>query len=527
VAGWYTPEGWPMVAYGDYDMLAEEYGKIRTFLQVLESTGLDTNPTFLRMLLNVSTQDPVYFEKIAQTARMSAVPAIPWYYKLEPDWQETMAQVEDRSYPRRLAEYFQEALKTGGYENNPHLKEAEVPSVFIYTGSNPLRRLWRHDAIEKGLWSKIDLVVGITPQLNYTSLHSDILLPAAGWYEKLGVKYCSTYIPYLILNDKVIEPLGESKCEYVISGELAKTISERAVARGKTRFTDLFGREKDLSEIYRRWSFDGAFEPTHESKEEAYDFLLRVSAISNPYFMAMVKQHGIGRAVSESLQGYTTLEQLRREGAVAIRSTGNYSSVNAIGSEKEDGKTITPHVWFIRDHWRYPTATGRMQFYIDHPWFMEADEAHPTYKKSPALEGNKQAFFLSGGHTRWSIHSQWRENPSMLRLQRGEPALWVAVEDARELHIENGETVEMYNEFGSCLCQVKVAAAMRPGTVCMYHAWQPWQFRNGVSDKTLYGSPIKPLHMVGDYAHLNYRLCGAQPGHAPRDTRVSLRKISA
>jgi ethylbenzene hydroxylase subunit alpha/complex iron-sulfur molybdoenzyme family reductase subunit alpha len=115
----------------------------------------------------------------------------------------------------------------------------------------------------------------------------------------------------------------------------------------------------------------------------------------------------------------------------------------------------------------------------------------------------------------------------MLRLQRGEPALWVAVEDARELHIENGETVEMYNEFGSCLCQVKVAAAMRPGTVCMYHAWQPWQFRNGVSDKTLYGSPIKPLHMVGDYAHLNYRLCGAQPGHAPRDTRVSLRKISA
>ncbi len=528
VAGWFTPEGWPWVAYGDYDVLSDEYWKSKAFLKVLEATGLDANPSFLRLLFNVMPQDPVYFEEVAQTAGMTSIPAIPFYYKLEPDWQHTMGEVEDRTYPRRLAEYFQEAMTTEGYESNPHMREAEIPEVFFYTGSNPLRRLWRHDAIEKGMWQKIGLIVHVTPQINYSSLHSDILLPAAGWYEKLGLKYTQTYLPYLVINDKVIEPLGQSKCEYIIAGELAKTISERAVARGESAFTDLFGRKKDLSKIYDRWSYGGNFEPTDAGKEKGYDFLLRISAVSNPYFVATLKQKGMGQALAEAFDSSarTTLADMRREGAVAIRSTGNYTNINAIGSEKEEGKTITPHLWFIRDHWRYPTATGRMQFYIDHPWYLEADEAMPTYKPSPVLLGSQQPFYLSGGHTRWSIHSQWRENPTLLRLQRGEPVLWVSVEDARDLEVEDGEIVSMFNEFGSCLCQVKVAAAARPGTVIMYHAWQPWQFRNGVSDKTLYGSPIKPLHMAGNYCQLNYRMAGAQPGHVPRDTRVGLRKLS-
>src|SRR5690606_21924555 len=181
--------------------------------------------------------------------------------------------------------------------------------------------------------------------------------------------------------------------------------------------------------------------------------------------------------------------------------------------------------WFIKDGMPYPTATGRLQFTIDHPWYIEADEAQMRYKRSPAI-GGEHPLYLIGGHARWSIHSQWHENRTMMRLQRGEPVLHVSVEDARAIGASDGDTVEMYNDYGSCLCQIKVAPAMQPGTVCMYHAWQPWHFKNGVSDKTLYSSPIKPIHMVGDYAQLNYRLAGAQPGHSPRDTRVSIRKAS-
>ncbi|MFP5382946.1 MAG: molybdopterin-dependent oxidoreductase [Gammaproteobacteria bacterium] len=521
------PEAFPIIAYGQAENFGDEYAPIRSAMEALESADLNGNAGVLRLLFNLNGEDSVQQEHILQTMRSGAVPGIPFFYELEPEWKKVMEDAHDKSYPRSLADYMGDALNSEGYAKNPHMKQAEIPDLYIFTGSNPLRRLWRHDAIEKSLWDKIGLVVGITPQLNYTSLHSDILLPAAGWYEKLGLKYTPSYIPYLIINDKAIEPQGQSKCEYIMMGELAQKISERAVAKGKLQYTDLFGRTLRLDNTYERWSYNGRFPATEEGKEEAFRFMLKISGMSNPYFLCTMREHGIVRALEELFEDDITLDQLRRDGAVEIHSTGKYSPMNAMGTAKHKGKTITPHQRFIHEHKRYPTATGRMQFYIDHPWFIEADEASPTYKPTPSLTGTPQPFFLSGGHTRWSIHSQWRENPTMLRLQRGEPALWVSVEDAQELGISDGELIEMYNDLGSCQCKAKVAAAMRPGTVLMYHAWQPWQFRNGVSDKTLYGSPIKPLHIAGNYPQLNFRLAGAQPCHSPRDTRIGLRRIES
>lgn len=520
------PEAFPIIAHGQAKKFGDEYAAVRSLMALLERFDLDGNATVMRALFNANSEDSVEQEDILQKMHAGAVPGIPWFYQLEPSWKEAMAKSADHLYPRPLAAYMDEALRHQAYADNPHLRSAEVPDVYIFTGSNPLRRLWRQDEIEKNLWPKIGLVVGITPQLNYSSLHADILLPAAGWYEKLSLKYTPSFIPYLTINDRAIEPLGESKCEYIMMGELAQRISERAKARNKTHYRDLFGREQNLAELFSRWSYNGRFMPTDEGKEKAFRFMLKISGMSNPYFLSVLRERGLAAAFSESDQEIT-LEQLREQGAVRILSTGKYSPVNAMGTPKVEGKTITPHHRFIHEHKRYPTATGRMQFYIDHPWFVESDEAHPTYRVSPVRPDADYPLHLSGGHTRWSIHSQWRENPTMLRLQRGQPELWIAVEDAASLDIQDGDRVAMYNELGTCECQAKVAASMRPGTVLIYHAWQPWQFRGGNSDKVLYSSPMKPLHLAGNYPQLNYRMAGAQPCHVPRDTRVGLRKLQS
>ncbi len=522
------PEAFPYVAYGQSENMGDAYAPIRSALAAVESLDLDGNATVAGMLLGANDEDSVNQEGIMRAMRSGAVPGVPFFYQLEPAWRAGMAETEDTTYPRRLAEYMQAAMTEGGYGNNPHLANAEVPDLFFFTGSNPLRRLWRHEQVEAGLWAKMGLIVAMTPQLNYTSLHADILLPAAGWYEKLALKYTPSYVPYLIINDKAIEPQGQSKSEFTMAGELAKKIAERAVARGQTLSTDLYGRHKDLATLYERWSFNGRFPATEEGKEKAFDFMLKISGMSNPYFLSVLKEHGLARALAEPFEDDITLARLREHGALPIRSTGKYSPANSMGTEKMPGRTITPHQRFIRDHKRYPTATGRMQFYIDHPWFLEAGEAHPIYKPSPGLATHRQPFHFTGGHTRWSIHSQWRESPTMLRLQRGEPAAWLAVEDAQTLGVANGDEIELFNELGSCRCRAKVAPAMRPGTVLMYHAWQPWQpwqFANGVSDKALYGSPMKPLHLASGYPQLDYRLAGAQPCHTPRDTRIGVRRV--
>lgn len=529
VAAWYMPEGFGLVSYGEAENIKDELKSARRMMGLLEKTGLKSNVTATRYVLGRNSgepSDPASTEKFSQNMNSTMVPGIPWYYLLSEDWQETMEESHDTSYSRSLKEFMEMAFKEeGGYDESPYMKEAEIPTVMFYTGANPLRRLWRHDAIEEGVWSKIDLVVGVGPQMNYTMIHSDILLPAAGWYEKLGLKYCSTYLPYMVLNDRAVDPVGVSKDEFTMTGELAKVIARRAVERGQTEYTDLFGNERDLSRVYKRWSYNDKFPPTQEGKEKGFEFLLAVSSMSNPYFGEVAERDGITKALAMAWGDGTTLEDLREKGAVKMKSTGSYGGISGVASSLPKDRPITPHEWFVNDGVPWPTATGRLQFNIDHPIYIEEDEAQVRYRQAPSVGGD-HPYFLIGGHTRWSIHSQWRESPTMLRLQRGEPVVHVSVENAAQIGAEDGDTVEMYNDFGSCICQIKVAPAMKPGTVCMYHAWQPWHFKNGQSDKVLYGSPIKPLHVLGNYAQLNYRGAGAQPGHSPRDTRVSIRKIN-
>ena len=55
-------------------------------------------------------------------------------------------------------------------------------------------------------------------------MHSDYVLPAAGWYEKVGIKYTISYVPYLHYCDAAVPPVGESKDEWEIYWLLTKRI---------------------------------------------------------------------------------------------------------------------------------------------------------------------------------------------------------------------------------------------------------------------------------------------------------------
>jgi hypothetical protein len=51
---------------------------------------------------------------------------------------------------------------------------------------------------------------------------------------------------------------------------------------------------------------------------------------------------------------------------------------------------------------------------------------------------------------------------------------------------------------------------------------RPYQFRDwrGVMEVT--ASPHKPLHLVGDYGHLRYRVFSSGPMHVPRGVPVHI-----
>jgi nitrate reductase alpha subunit len=206
-----------------------------------------------------------------------------------------------------------------------------------------------------------------------------------------------------------------------------------------------------------------------------------------------------------------------------VHASGGPHSLYAVGSDFVPGKTLYPHARFVEQKEVWPTFSGRQQFLIEHPWFEEAGESLPVYK-APPQAGGAYPLKLTGGHTRWSIHATWRDARLMLRLQRGEPVVYVAVRDAAERGVGDGDRVRVYNDVGEFEALAKVAASVQPGQAIIYHAWEPYQFKNWRGQQEPVGAPWKPLHLAGGYGQIHYRPIYSAPGHAPRAQCVEIAK---
>ena len=112
------------------------------------------------------------------------------------------------------------------------------------------------------------------------------------------------------------------------------------------------------------------------------------------------------------------------------RRSATEASTSATPATSSPTTPSSPFTFHVEKKIVYPTLTRRIQFYIDHDLYLELGEELPTHKDPPKIGGD-HPLILSGGHTRWSIHSSWRDDALMLRQQRGEPVMYMSVADAR------------------------------------------------------------------------------------------------
>ena len=166
-----------------------------------------------------------------------------------------------------------------------------------------------------------------------------------------------------------------------------------------------------------------------------------------------------------------------------------------------------------------------MQFYIDHDLYFELGEELPVHKDNPPIGGD-YPLQMTGGHARWSIHAAWRDSPLLLKLQQGEPVMYVSQQDARTRGIDDGDRVRVRNDVGSFEIRVKLAPVIRPGQVVIYHAWEPFQFSKHKSYQVITPTPMNPIQMAGGYTHLQPRGAVGQPGMNDRGVRVEMEKLA-
>lgn len=81
---------------------------------------------------------------------------------------------------------------------------------------------WREDTV-----GKLDLLVSLDFRMTATPLYSDIVLPAATWYEKYDLSSTDMH-PFIHPFNPAIDPLWESRSDWDIYKTLSKAISEMA-----------------------------------------------------------------------------------------------------------------------------------------------------------------------------------------------------------------------------------------------------------------------------------------------------------
>jgi len=415
-------------------------------------------------------------------------------------WDRT--DLADPVLPRGLDRYMRDSIDRGWTKIHP--PEDRTPRALIFTGSNPLRRWPASQNALKHLWPKLKLIVSVNFRMSTTGMHADYVLPAAGYYEKHGIKYAQTYTPHIVLSDEAVKPLGESKSEWVIFGMLAERIAMRAKDRDVGDVRGFKDEPLDLTKAYEVYTSNHHYDP-HDPADPV-------------------------RMIDDILEASPSVGGVRAEeglamGAIPLVGPARPTPIYQSSSDYDPTDTYWPHRWMIEDKMAWPTLTGRQQFYIDHDWYMEAGESLPVHKDPPGAR-SRFPLRINGGHTRWSIHAIWRDHELMLRLQRGEPVCFMSPDDCGPRAIADGDHARVYNDTGAFESMVKVSASVQPGEVIIYHAWEPYQFKGWKGQQEPVEAPWKAIHLAGDYGHIHYRMFYGSPGHAPRGSGVEVERVA-
>lgn len=401
--------------------------------------------------------------------------------------------------PRATSAYVEDAKASGAWDGLVRPARDVAPRVLLQAGTNVLRRTrGGQRMLLEHLWPRLEMVVTVDWRLGGAALWSDVVLPVAAEGERVELHGANSHAFERAVSEKVREPPPGVRSEWEVFAGLAAAISARARARGLSGFRDHLGGQRSFEAVPAAFGGERPRDP-----EAVLDEILRDSALSG------------------NLPEGTTLSSLRRQGWVSPRRLPRAVAALA-GGDLVVGEPFVAYRRHVEEGLPFPTLTGRAQFYVDHPWWLEAGEELPCHKEPPAAGGD-HPLVLTGGHPRWSIHATNTTNRVLLETTRGRPVVSLNPLDAAARGIEDNDLVEVFNDLGSLVLEAKLAPGVRPGQVVLYASWEPHLFSRWQDATLVEPGIVKWLHVAAGYGHLAYSPLQWQPTQSDRVYRVDVR----
>jgi nitrate reductase alpha subunit len=474
--------------------------------------------------------------------------------------------------------------------------------------------VWRDEAPV----GKFDLFTTIDFRMNGSAIYSDVVLPAATWYEKHDLSSTDLH-PFVHSFNPAVPPPWETRTDFDVFRAIAESFSRQAerhlgVRRdvvaapllhdtpeelaqplgqvrdwkagecepvpGKT-MPKLIVVERDYPATLERWLALGPL------VEELGVGVKGVSWKPLPEVAELGRRNGVhrtGRAAGRprlsrdrdwceailalsgvtngrlAVEGFRTLEERagvpladlveeRADEAIAfgdvqVQPRKVLASPEWSGSEART-RRYSPFTVNVDRKLPWRTLTGRQHLYLDHEWLLELGEGLPVFR--PPLDvlrhvgdqfsgepgrAEVQVRFLTP-HSKWSIHSEFQDNLTMLTLFRGGPTVWLSPADAERIGAADNDWVEVFNRNGAIACRAVVSHRVPPGISLMYHSQDRHvnvprseiSGTRGGTDNSVTRISIKPTLLVGGYAQLSWGFNYYGPTGPQRDEIVVVRKM--
>ncbi|MFW5741535.1 MAG: aminotransferase class V-fold PLP-dependent enzyme, partial [Myxococcota bacterium] len=257
-----------------------------------------------------------------------------------------------------------------------------LPDAVLRSHPYPIRALlvlggslitsWPQPSIWKETLGALDFLVCIDRHLTADAAYADVVLPATTMFE---ITSFMRYGPLFAIREKLIEPVGEARSDFMI-----------------------------LAELTRRLGYGEAFPQT---EEDILNWALEGSGFS----VEDVRAAGGSVSVPTAMMQYKKWEKgkLRRDGAPGFDTpTGKFEIASTI----------------LAEHGYDPL-----------PVYTEPAEGPLA---QPALAERYPLVFNSGARTRFDFRSQHHGIPALVK-NNPEPTVWLNTRDARQRGIQHGD----------------------------------------------------------------------------------------
>ncbi len=342
----------------------------------------------------------------------------------------------------------------------------------ISIADNKFRRNKGANNYRERILDEVELFVNVNVRMDSTAYWADYVLPAASHYEAWDLR-STGFHRFVNVFTAPVDPIGDAKPDWDIMELLARKIQERALARGVSGFAD-GNTSRDLHTLHDDFTMGGK----------------------------LITQRDAARWIvdnSPEIEG--TLEEGAERGFFVM----NEKASPAHSPLKPD-QPVNPFENQVLNKVPYPTLSGRITFYCDHDRFLALGSQVPTAKPHAGKEASNYPLDFYTPHTRWGIHSNWRSNKYMMRLQRGEPNVYVSPKLAANRGIKDGGRVRVFNGIGEFFAQAKFYPSLPEDALMMEHGWEPYQFEQQKPLNDVTATLLQPLELVGDWGHLKFTL---------------------